>query len=188
MDKRKTLVALVSIIFFTSGCDDQTKGNGNAESTQITKNDVTTQLKLDKTQQPDDIEKKIKEIQANSTPEKIKKFNELKDDDPKILRESVVSEIKKKLPLLVDEATLMTDVSTDGGTFSYKYVIKGISASTMESDVWKDAMQKNIKNSYCSDDARLKVFRELFSEGVIYNYYLSDKLIYTYRALPSICS
>jgi hypothetical protein len=43
---------------------------------------------------------------------------------------------------LVDEATLMTDVSTDGGTFSYKYVIKGISASTMESDVWKDAMQK----------------------------------------------
>ena len=76
MDKRTTLVALVSIIFFTSGCDDQKKGNGNAESTQITKNDITTQLKLDKTQQPDDIEKKIKEIQANSTPEKIKKFNE----------------------------------------------------------------------------------------------------------------
>ncbi|MGH0043100.1 hypothetical protein P8773_27115 [Klebsiella pneumoniae] len=46
------------------------KGMATLNRHKSLKNDITTQLKLDKTQQPDDIEKKIKEIQANSTPEK----------------------------------------------------------------------------------------------------------------------
>ncbi|ELQ9312165.1 protein K [Serratia marcescens] len=130
---------------------------------------------------------KLEEITSQSTEEKIQQFNELKDNDTSAFQKVIVSETKKQLPLLVDENTLMVDVSTDGNAISYKYVIKGIPESVINDQFWQEAMQRNVKNNYCLSDSKVKLFRGLFPNGVIYNYYRNDSLVYKFKMLESMC-
>ncbi|BEM75170.1 hypothetical protein SME36J_45930 [Serratia marcescens] len=132
---------------------------------------------------------KMEEIKSQSTEEKIQQFNELKDNDTSAFQKVIVSEMKKQLqlPLLIDENTLMVDVSTDGDAISYKYVIKGIPASVINDQIWQESMQRNVKNTYCLDDSKVKLIRELFPNGVIYNYYRNDSLVYKFKVLEAMC-
>lgn len=188
MMKKAMLAMLVPAVLFIGGCDDSSKEKADLAVKQSNEHSAATQPNAEKGQATDDVDKALKEIEERSTPEKIEQFNKLPDNDSSNLREIVVTEMKKKLPLLIDEATLMSDVSLDGNTFSYKYVIKGIPANVIEGDQWKNNMQKSIVNRYCSNNAQVTMFRDLFTEGVIYNYYVSEKLVYTYKAVPSVCN
>lgn len=188
MIKKAMLVTLVPAILFISGCDDAPKEKATPVADQSSEQSAATQPNTKKEQEISDVDKKVKAIQDQSTPEKIEQFNKLQDNDPQILQQAVVSEIKKKLPLLVDQATLMSDVSAENNAFTYKYIVKGITIKEIERHEWQETMQKTITSSYCSDDANVTVFRNLFPAGVIYNYYVSEKLIYTYKALPSVCN
>lgn len=88
----------------------------------------------------------------------------------------------------MSESTLLVDVSSDGNVFSYKYLVKGIPSSIVNKQLWQDAMQEKIKESYCLDDAKVEMFRKLFPGGAVYNYYLNDKLVYRYKSSLSICN
>ncbi|EFV42138.1 hypothetical protein M988_2727 [Hafnia paralvei ATCC 29927] len=187
MIKKTMLAALVPAMLVMGGCDDASKEKAAPVADQSNEQSAATQPNAKKDQETNDVDKKLKAIQDQSTPEKIEQFNKLQDNDTQKFQQAVVLEIKKKLPLLVDEATLMSDVSAENNAFTYKYIVKGIPINVIESHEWQETMKKTITSSYCSDDARVTVFRNLFPEGVIYNYYVSEKLIYTYKALPSVC-
>lgn len=188
MIKKTMLAALIPAMLVMGGCDDSSKEKAAPVADQPHEQSAATQPSPKKEPELNDVDKKVKAIQDQSTPEKIDQFNKSQDNDPQVLQQAVVSEIKKKLPVLVDQATLMSDVSAENNTFTYKYIVKGITIKAIESHEWQEAMQKTINSSYCSNDARVTVFRNLFPEGVIYNYFVGEKLVYTYKALPSICN
>lgn len=127
---------------------------------------------------------KEKTQQSQSNQEKV---DGSKDYDPQTIRSMMLKVTKEKLPVSIDSTTVMSDASTDGDTFIYKYEVKGISDETLKNDAWRKPLEQNLIKSYCSDDSNMKKFREVFSGGNIYNYYSGDKLFYTYKALPSAC-
>jgi predicted secreted protein len=176
MIKRATLAALLPAILLANGCDDASKDKANTAEAPTTAQASKTEL-----------DKRLAEIRAQSTSAKIEEFNQLKDNDPKLLQKSVVAEVKKQLPLLIDDATMMSDVSSEGNTFTYKFVIKGLPASITKNEEWRSNMQKVIIKNYCSNDNRVKVFRSLFPDGAVYNYYQDNELVYSWKAQPSIC-
>ncbi|KEA53401.1 protein K [Mangrovibacter sp. MFB070] len=181
MIKRATLAALFPAILLAGGCDDASKDKADtAEAPTTTQAGKTAPG-------ANDLDKRLAEIRSQSTSAKIEEFNQLKDNDPKLLQKSVVAEVKKQLPLLIDDATMMEDVSAEGNTFTYKFVIKGLPASITQNEEWRSNMQKVIITNYCSNDNRVKVFRSLFPDGAVYNYYQDNKLIYSWKAQPAIC-
>ncbi|MEN3753459.1 protein K [Mangrovibacter sp. SLW1] len=181
MIKRATFAALLPVILLASGCDDAPKDKADSTETPNTTKDSQT------TPGGNELDKRLAEIRSQSTSEKIQEFNQLKDNDPKLLQKSVVAEVKKQLPLLIDDATMMADVSAEGNTFTYKFVIKGLPASITKNEEWRSNMQKVIIKNYCSKDNRVKVFRSLFPDGAVYNYYQDNKLVYSWKAQPSVC-
>ncbi len=170
MVKNLTLATLASTVIILLGCDDPSKGKDSEVDRQ------TGNLKQ---------ESKI--IHHKSKKERVQKFYDLKDEDSSGAQEIIVSEMKQNLPLFIDENTLMVDVSIDDNVFSYKFVIKRTPLAMINSRFWQEALQENIRSNYCIDDSNVQMFRGVFSGGAVYNYYLSDRLVYRYKIIPSDC-
>ncbi len=74
-----------------------------------------------------ELKQRYDEIKANSTEEKINAFNAKGDDDPTLLRDVFLTEMAKALPMLIDDVTLLTEVTANqNGMLFYQYTIRGI--------------------------------------------------------------
>ena len=127
------------------------------------------------------------EIKANSTEEKIKAFNEKPDDDSSSLSELFMSEMKKTLPVLIDDATLLTEVTEQDGMLFYRYTLKGIPNEVLVSERWQQNMRDILVHNYCVPEAGMALLRETFPKGITHNYYKSNDLIFTYVVTPANC-
>ncbi|MGG4607715.1 protein K [Providencia sp. Me31A] len=134
-----------------------------------------------------DVKQRYDKIKANSTEDKIKAFNEKGDDDPTLLRGIFLSDMAKALPMLVDDVTLLTEVTAKNGMLFYQYTIKGIPDNVLEEARWQQNMREGLDKNYCSKGVGMKVLHEMFPDGITHNYYKSNKLIFTYIVTPTIC-
>ncbi|WP_369308411.1 protein K [Providencia rettgeri] len=134
-----------------------------------------------------ELQQRYDEIKANSTEEKINAFNAKGDDDPTLLRDVFLSEMAKSLPMLIDDVTLLTEVTAKNGMLFYQYTIKGIPDKVLEGESWQQNMREILDKNYCGKDAGMKMLHEMFPEGITHNYHKSDKLVFTYIVTPAIC-
>lgn len=134
-----------------------------------------------------ELKQRYDEIKANSTEDKINAFKAKGDDDPTLLRGIFLSEMAKSLPMLIDDVTLLTEVTAKNGMLFYQYTIKGIPDSVLEGDSWQQNMREVLNHNYCGKDAGMDVLHEMFPEGITHNYHKSNKLIFTYVVAPVIC-
>lgn len=134
-----------------------------------------------------EVKQRYDEIKANSTEDKIKAFNEKGDDDPTLLRDMFLSDMAKALPMLVDDVTLLAEVTAKNGMLFYQYTIKGIPDNVLEGEHWQQNMRGVLDKNYCGKDVGMKVLHEMFPEGITHNYYKSNKLIFTYIVTPAVC-
>ncbi|MBT0728845.1 protein K [Rosenbergiella nectarea] len=128
-----------------------------------------------------------KEATQNTSSEKVENFQKQNVNDKSTIQAMIIDGAKKKLPLLIDQATLLTEVSTKSNTFIYHYEVKGIPVSVIDTNYWQKNMKKTIQVQYCKDDDKMKVFREFFPEGSTYNYFVDNKLVYSHTITPAEC-
>lgn len=135
-----------------------------------------------------ELKQRYDEIKANSTEDKINAFNAKGDDDPTLLRDVFLTEMAKALPMLIDDVTLLTEVTANqNGMLFYQYTIKGIPDDVLEGKSWQQNMREILNKNYCGKDAGMKMLHEMFPEGITHNYHKSDKLVFTYIVTPAIC-
>lgn len=133
------------------------------------------------------IEQRYDEIKANSTEDKINAFNAKGDDDPTMLRGIFLSDMAESLPMLIDDVTLLTEVTAKNGMLFYQYTIKGIPDNVLEGDSWQQNMREILNRNYCGKNAGMGILHGMFPEGITHNYHKSNKLIFTYIVTPAIC-
>jgi len=123
----------------------------------------------------------------DTSSERIENFQKQNVNDLSAMQTMIADGVKKKLPQLIDKATLLTEVSTQGNAFVYHFEVKGIPVSVLNSQYWQENIEKNIKSQYCKNDEKMKIFKEFFPDGSIYNYYFENTLIYSNRVTPAQC-
>lgn len=128
-----------------------------------------------------------KEATQKTSAENVEKFQKQNVNDKSATQAMIIDGARKKLPLLIDQATLLTDVSTKSNTFIYHYEVKGIPVSVIKTNDWQENMKKTIQVQYCKDDDKMKVFREFFPGGSAYNYFVDNKLVYSHTITPAEC-
>lgn len=128
-----------------------------------------------------------REATQNTSSEKVENFQKQNVNDKSTIQAMILEGAKKKLPILIDKATLLTEVSAKGNTFIYHYDVKGIPVSVINTDYWRENMKKAIQAQYCKNDDKLKIFREFFPEGSTYNYFVDNKLVYSDTITPKEC-
>ncbi|WP_241571626.1 hypothetical protein [Rosenbergiella nectarea] len=128
-----------------------------------------------------------REATQKTSSENVEKFQKQNVNDKSTIQAMIIDGAKKKLPLLIDQATLLTEVSTKSNTFIYHYEVKGIPVSVIDTNYWQENMKKTIQVQYCKDDDKMKVFREFFPGGSTYNYFVDNKLVYSRTITPAEC-
>lgn len=170
----KKLVWLLLGSVLLAGCSpDVEEKTKNEQSSESAKNS--------------ELKHRYDEIKANSTEDKINAFNEKGDDDPTLLREMFLSDMAQSLPMLIDDVTLLTEVTAKDDMLFYRYTIKGIPDNILEGDSWQQNMRDVLDKSYCGKDTGIKILHGMFPAGITHNYYKSDKLIFTYLVTPAGC-
>lgn len=170
---KKTVCLLLGTVLMV-GCSPDTEEKAKSEPSSVAT--ANSELK-----------QRVDEIKSNSTEDKINAFNAKSDDDPTMLRGIFLSEMAKSLPMLIDDVTLLTEVTEKNGMLFYQYTIKGIPDNVLESNSWQQNMRKVLDINYCGKDAGMKILHEMFPDGITHNYYKSNKLIFTYIVTPAIC-
>lgn len=87
----------------------------------------------------------------------------------------VIDSMKKKLPIVYDENFALVDVSKDNNQFIYKYEIKNIEEVELTSPEFEQSSRTGILELYCSDNKDIAHFKEIFMDGIRYDYYLNNK-------------
>lgn len=87
----------------------------------------------------------------------------------------VIDSMKKKLPIVYDENFALVDVSKDNDQFIYKYEIKNIEEVELTSPEFEQSSRTGILELYCSDNKDIAHFKEIFMDGIRYDYYLNNK-------------
>lgn len=87
----------------------------------------------------------------------------------------VIDSMKKKLPIVYDENFALVDVSKDNDQFIYKYEIKNIEEVELTSPEFEQSSRSGILELYCSDNKDIAHFKEIFMDGIRYDYYLNNK-------------
>jgi len=128
-----------------------------------------------------------KEETHTAPSKKLENFQKQDVNDKSAMQAMILEGIKKKLPILIDQATQMTEVSTKDNVFIYHYEVKGIPVSVMNTHYWQENMKKGIQVQYCKNDDNIKIFKDFFTGGSIYNYFVENKLIYTTTITPEEC-
>ncbi|MFQ0970492.1 protein K [Gilliamella sp. BG1] len=134
-----------------------------------------------------DIVERGQNIIAQSTPEKIKEFNEQKDGDYSFAQDSVVAGIKEKLPIVIDKFTMFNDISKDNNKLIYKYIIKGLPKDVILLKQNQQSVLKTIVTLYCGNDPNVEALKLIFPNGVSHNYYLENEKIMSFDLKPSDC-
>lgn len=94
----------------------------------------------------------------------------------------IVQSLNDKLPVVLDENTLLVSAVDEGDALHYKYVI---SADLKSVSSWMDMRSKMITNYCLSKD--MGGIRNHFKGGVIYTYYDLDKEVYSQAVRPYDC-
>lgn len=128
-----------------------------------------------------------KEATHTPTSEKIENFKKQDVNDKSAMQTTIIGDIKKKLPILIDQATLLTEISMKDNAFIYHLDVKGIPVSVMNTHYWQENIKKAIQVQYCKSDDKMKIFRDFFTGGSVYNYFVDSKLIYTVTITPEEC-
>jgi hypothetical protein len=152
---KATVVMLMGIILF---------GFANSEAKVIDTQQADIQENMDI------VDRGIKII-AQSTPEKIKQFNNQKNSDYSFAQDSVVAGIKEKLPIVVDKFTMFDDISKDNNKLIYKYIMKGMPKEVVLLKQNQQSVLNTIVTLYCGNDPNVKALKLLFPNGVSHNYY-----------------
>ncbi|WP_085247468.1 hypothetical protein [Gilliamella mensalis] len=168
---KATVVMFMAIILF--GFDNSEAKVIDTEQTDIQEN-------------MDIVERGIK-IMTQSTPEKIKQFNNQKDSDYSFAQDSVVAGIKEKLPIVVDKFTMFDDISRNNNKLIYKYIMKGLPKEVILLKQNQQSVLNKIVTLYCGNDPNVKALKLLFPNGVSYNYYLANEKIMSFDLKPSDC-
>ncbi|WP_241579334.1 hypothetical protein [Rosenbergiella nectarea] len=72
-----------------------------------------------------------KEATQNTSSEKVENFQKQNVNDKSTIQAMILEGANKKLPILIDKATLLTEVSAKNNTFIYHYDVKGIPVSVI---------------------------------------------------------
>lgn len=133
------------------------------------------------------LENRAQEILKNSTPEMKQKFAEAKTNDYSRMQQALITEIRKKLPIQIDENVAITDMYQDKNTLIYRYDLKGIPAEALLLDETKQALLYEAQKTYCSTDKYSAFIRSLFNTGINHKYYIENKLILSNTITPTQC-
>ncbi|MCX8574750.1 MULTISPECIES: hypothetical protein [unclassified Gilliamella] len=87
----------------------------------------------------------------------------------------VIDSMKKQFPIVYDENFTLVDVLKDNDQFIYKYEIKNIEEVKLTSPEFEQSSRTEILELYCSDNKGIAHFKEIFMDGIRYDYYLNNK-------------
>ncbi|MFQ1019405.1 hypothetical protein ACGH6R_06280 [Gilliamella sp. CG13] len=100
----------------------------------------------------------------------------------------VIDSMKKQLPIVYDENFTLVDVLKDNDQFIYKYEIKNIEEVELTSPEFEQSSRTEILELYCSDNKGIAHFKEIFMDGIRYDYYLNNKKMLSINVKSTDCS
>ncbi|MEX0422166.1 hypothetical protein KDV38_00215 [Providencia rettgeri] len=125
---------------------------------------------------------------GSATPDKIKEFKQKQSNDFRELKEKIIENESKGLPLLVDSHTMVTKVSQDDDYIVMTYEIKGIPIEVFKSDIAVDNAKKILAANYCQDESNMNLWRVVFSSGIRHLYYIDGNEAMKVEIKPSECN
>lgn len=128
------------------------------------------------------------EALKNTTTDKIKEFKQKQSNDFRELKEKIIENESKGLPLLVDSHTMVTKVSQDDDYIVMTYEIKGIPIEVFESDIAVDNAKKILTANYCQDESNMNLWRVVFPSGIRHLYYIDSNEAMRVEIKPSECN
>ncbi|CAG9418923.1 hypothetical protein NVI2019_GHJFPKLH_01708 [Providencia alcalifaciens] len=124
----------------------------------------------------------------NTTPDKIKEFKQKQSNDFRELKEKIIENESKGLPLLIDSHTLVTNVSQDDDYIVMTYEVKGIPLQVFESDISVENAKRILTANYCQNESNMNLWRAVFSSGIQHLYYIDGKEAMKVEIKPSECN
>ncbi|EPI2108221.1 hypothetical protein ACS5F0_004067 [Providencia rettgeri] len=109
--------------------------------------------------------------------------NEEKNINLLISQNNIVSNINSVTPILVDDKTILFGVYIEKNKINYDYLLSNEPVNT---EKWNNDLIKLIPENYCKNN-EMKDIREVFTEGVRYNYYIGSELFVSYEVNSSAC-
>lgn len=100
----------------------------------------------------------------------------------------VIDSMKKQLPIVYDENFTLVDVLKDNDQFIYKYEIKNIEEVELTSLEFEQSSRTEILELYCSDNKGIAHFKEIFMDGIRYDYYLNNKKMLSINVKSTDCT
>ncbi|MFQ1004688.1 hypothetical protein [Gilliamella sp. CG22] len=100
----------------------------------------------------------------------------------------VIDSMKKQLPIVYDENFTLVDVLKDNDQFIYKYEIKNIEEVELTSPEFEQSSRTEILELYCSDNKGIAHFKEIFMDGIRYDYYLNNKKMLSINVKSTDCT
>lgn len=100
----------------------------------------------------------------------------------------VIDSMKKQLPIVYDENFTLVDVLKDNDQFIYKYEIKNIEEVELTSPEFEQSSRTEILELYCSDNKGIAHFKEIFMNGIRYDYFLNNKKMLSINVKSTDCT
>ncbi len=100
----------------------------------------------------------------------------------------VIDSMKKQFPIVYDENFTLVDVLKDNDQFIYKYEIKNIEEVELTSPEFEQSSRTEILELYCSDNKGIAHFKEIFMDGIRYDYYLNNKKMLSINVKSTDCT
>lgn len=100
----------------------------------------------------------------------------------------IIDSMKKQLPIVYDENFTLVDVLKDNDQFIYKYEIKNIEEVELTSPEFEQSSRTEILELYCSDNKGIAHFKEIFMDGIRYDYYLNNKKMLSINVKSTDCT
>ncbi len=127
-------------------------------------------------------------IKKSTTSDKMEEFKQKQSNDFNELKEKIIENENKGLPLLIDSHTMVTRVSQDDDYIVMTYEIKGIPIEVFKSDVTVDNAKKILTANYCQDESNMNLWRVVFSSGIRHLYYIDGNEAMKVEIKPSECN
>ncbi|MEY0301191.1 hypothetical protein AB7W11_04615 [Providencia manganoxydans] len=127
------------------------------------------------------------DVVKNTKPDKIKEFKQKQSNDFKELKEKIIENENKGLPLLIDSHTMVTNVFQEDDYIVMAYEIKGIPIEIFKSDITVENAKKILTANYCQDESNMNLWRVVFSSGIRHFYYIDGKEAMSIEIQPNEC-
>ncbi|QCJ69354.1 hypothetical protein C9446_05420 [Providencia heimbachae] len=124
----------------------------------------------------------------STTSDKIEEFKQKQSNDFNELKEKIIENENKGLPLLIDGHTMVTRVSQDDDYIVMTYEIKGIPIEVFKSDIAVGNAKKILTANYCQDESNMNLWRAVFSSGIRHLYYIDGNEAMKVEIKPSACN